>query len=271
MLLLSKACKALLDCQVCLLCGQTLWQEVSRPPAWLKGPAPLAARDLSLLPFWLCPSCLARLPLKDEGWQAIDGTRIPLALVFNYEDPIRQACLQLKFAGQRLLADLLAAFAAYRLRQLAYRPQGLIPLPLGPKRKKERGYNQATLICQALAPYLGAEILDGCLLRVRDTQPQTRMPSYRARQANVRGAFALHPNFAWQAWQDKPLLLVDDIYTSGASLSAAAQVLWQADLPLRALAIAQQDLDPSFRQTGLTSPSGKPHPSYFGQTFHKIS
>lgn len=238
-----------MDCQVCLLCGQTLWQEPSRLPAWLSTNKTYQPWDLSQLTYWLCPSCLARLPLKTEGWQYLARTRIPLALVFDYEDPIRQAFLDLKFSGQRLSADLLALVAAYRLRQLGFRPQALIPLPLGARRVKQRGYNQAELICQSLAPLVGAEVLTSCLIRVRETPPQTRMPNYAARQANVQGAFALNPDFNLEPWRHKSVLLLDDIYTSGASLGAGAQVLWQARLQVRALALAQQAFLPVLTQS----------------------
>ncbi len=235
------------------MCGQTLWQNPGRLPAWLFSSKTYQPWDLGQLTNWLCPSCLARLPLKTEGWQHLARTRIPLALVFDYEDPIRQAFLDLKFSGQRLSADLLALCAAYRLRQLGFRPQALIPLPLGEKRIKQRGYNQAELICRSLAPLVGAELLSSCLIRVRETQPQTRMKSYAARQANVRGAFALNPDFNLGPWRHKSLLLVDDIYTSGASLGAGVQVLCQAKLQVRALALAQQAFSPPLTQSAVNT------------------
>ena len=249
----SRALGQLLDCQVCLLCGQTLWQEQGRLPGWLSKNTGQPAWDLSQLTAWLCPSCLARLPLHTEGWQRLPGSGIPLAFVFTYEDPIRQAFLKLKFSGQRLAADLLALAAAFRLRQLGYRPQGLIPLPLGPRRLKERGYNQATLICRSLAPLIGAEVLDACLIRVRETPPQTRMPSAAARRANVRGAFALHPAFDIRSWRTRPLLLVDDIFTSGASLGEGARLVWQAQLPVRAMALGQDLFSPSLTQKSVNT------------------
>ncbi len=99
----------------------------------------------------------------------------------------------------------------------------LLPMPLSRERLRVRGFNQALLLAQALAP---AKTQANLLLRVRETPPQSSL-SRAARLDNVRHAFAMEPLYP-VAVAGKRVVLVDDVMTSGASLTAAAQCLRQA-------------------------------------------
>jgi ComF family protein len=99
----------------------------------------------------------------------------------------------------------------------------LLPMPLSSERLQERGFNQALLLAKALAP---SKTKAGLLLRIRDTPPQSSL-SRSARLNNVLQAFAMEP-LQQSAVAGKRIVLVDDVMTSGASLSAAAQCLRQA-------------------------------------------
>jgi ComF family protein len=99
----------------------------------------------------------------------------------------------------------------------------LLPMPLSRQRLQERGFNQALLLANALAP---GKTQPRLLLRVRDTPPQSSL-SRAARLQNVQKAFALEP-MQRAAVAGKRIVLVDDVMTSGASLKAAAQCLKQA-------------------------------------------
>ncbi len=114
----------------------------------------------------------------------------------------------------------------------------VIPMPLSPKRLRERGFNQALQLARHLAPDKTDAAL---LLRIRHTPPQTDL--HRAqRLANVQHAFAIEP-LRVQALVGKRLVLVDDVMTSGASLHAAARVLRQAGAShVTALVLARADL-----------------------------
>jgi ComF family protein len=99
----------------------------------------------------------------------------------------------------------------------------LLPMPLSRRRLQERGFNQALLLARALAPdKTRAQVL----LRVRDTPAQSSL-SRAARLTNVQHAFAVDPVLQVQI-AGKRLVLVDDVMTSGASLTAAATCLRQA-------------------------------------------
>ena len=96
----------------------------------------------------------------------------------------------------------------------------VLPIPLSPERLSERGFNQAHELARLLAP---ARTDASLLLRIRPTAVQSALDR-RAREANVKGAFALDP-MRPDAVRGRKVVLVDDVMTSGASLHAAAQVL----------------------------------------------
>lgn len=102
-------------------------------------------------------------------------------------------------------------------------PFALAPAPLHAKRLRERGYNQAELLAREIAGALGAPLLNGAIKRKRDTPPQVSMTSFAERLENVRGAFAPVRRVDVGA-----VVLVDDVATTGATLSAAAQALREA-------------------------------------------
>jgi len=99
----------------------------------------------------------------------------------------------------------------------------VLPMPLHPARLQARGFNQAQLLAQALAP---ARCRRNLLLRIRDTPPQSGL-GRAARLRNLRGAFAVEPLQAGTL-RARRVVLVDDVMTTGASLHAAAAVLRQA-------------------------------------------
>jgi predicted amidophosphoribosyltransferase len=100
----------------------------------------------------------------------------------------------------------------------------LCPVPLHPVRLRERGYNQSELLAREVAAAVGVPMVD-CLVRRRNTRTQTGLDDDRARQRNMRGAFAVPPGFRLE---EKVVVLLDDVTTSGATLDAAARQLLKA-------------------------------------------
>jgi ComF family protein len=102
----------------------------------------------------------------------------------------------------------------------------LVPVPLAPERERERGYNQSTLLADALAARWRIPVWRGCLARVRSTGTQTRLTPEQRRH-NVSGAFRV-PAPAHAEIRGAHLVLVDDVVTTGATLSECAAALFAA-------------------------------------------
>jgi ComF family protein len=102
-----------------------------------------------------------------------------------------------------------------------HRPMMVVPLPLAPKRLAERGFNQSALLGAQVAKILALRFEARGMLRVRETPPQTGL-NREARLKNVRGAFDCAQRL------DGHVAIVDDVMTTGATLSEAAKVLKKA-------------------------------------------
>jgi ComF family protein len=158
-----------------------------------------------------CGGCVADPP-------AFDRLRAAVA----YGDVARKVALKLKYSGRPAAAETLAHFMQ---RHLAGRLADaiLVPVPLHRWRIWKRGYNQSALIASSLARRTGHRAeLD--LLRRTKATPVLRGLNRRERALAVRGAFALAPQ-AKQAVAGRSIVLVDDVYTSGATANACAKVL----------------------------------------------
>jgi ComF family protein len=157
---------------------------------------------------WFCTACAAqarRAPPAPDGFHA----------VFVLEGPLREAVHRLKYADRPQLAGPLAAVMADALDRV---PAGaLVPVPLHPRRRRRRGYNQAELLARELGPLLGRPVWDG-LRRVRDTPAQVGRGG-ADRRAALAGAFAC------PGVPPAEVVLVDDVVTTGATMVAAAAAL----------------------------------------------
>ena len=134
---------------------------------------------------------------------------------------LREAVHHVKFSGRQALGEALGRYLAPMVGEL---PDVVVPIPLHPVRQRERGYNQAECIARGLAAELGVPVAAGDLVRVRATGQQARRDRH-ARWRNLARAFAVRPGRA-PAWVGRHALLVDDVLTTGATASAAADVLW---------------------------------------------
>jgi ComF family protein len=142
------------------------------------------------------------------------------------DEGARQAVHGLKYGGFPRIADDLAA-AMGSVRPTTDESLALIPIPLARKRLRERGYNQSEKLARALARQWRIPVVVDVLVRTRETPTQTALTP-GTRLANVRAAFAV-ANVQCPMINDHwTLIIVDDVFTTGATLAEAARALEQA-------------------------------------------
>lgn len=157
----------------------------------------------------LCRWCFENSPRFDRA-------RAP----YRYDGPVRQIVLDLKFRGVRIAAPHMARLLARYLERNPYPVEALIPVPLHPKRERQRGYSQSGLLCEELGKLTGIPVNDCSLFRARNTAPQVEMESPEARRSNIARAFECAPGL-----EGARVMLVDDVITTGNTMSACAEEL----------------------------------------------
>lgn len=206
----------------CLLCGKPL------PPA----PGVVCAACRDQLPWLKPPVCeLCGAPFRgvvvqsarcQECQQQPPPFHQARAAVF-YEAQCREAIHRFKYGRQfvygRFLRELLAQ--ALEVQALAREAEVLIPVPLHPRRLRQRGFNQALLLARA---FPGLPVARGALVRQRYTRPQTEL-SPEERRRNVKGAFRVADPAAVAG---KKVVLLDDVFTTGATVRECARMLRRA-------------------------------------------
>jgi ComF family protein len=130
--------------------------------------------------------------------------------------------VNLKYHHRLELARTLGRLLAEPLRQLADLPDAIIPVPLHPSRLRQRGYNQSLEIARVVANRLDLPVITRAARRMRATAAQTALP-LKQRARNVRNAFAANGDVA-----GKHVAIVDDVMTSGHTVSALAKALRRA-------------------------------------------
>lgn len=141
-----------------------------------------------------------------------------------YDGALRAAIIELKRAPHvpRRLTQLLVETCQ---RSPLNRATLIVPVPLHPQREKERGFNQAVLLARSLAKVIRLPVAGNCLIRVAQTERHRAGMDAQARRKSVAGAFAvMHP----LTIAGEHILLVDDVFTTGSTVSACSRVLLDA-------------------------------------------
>lgn len=142
--------------------------------------------------------------------------------VFVYQGNIRQSMYRFKYSNKREYAVFYAKTAARLHGDWVRRNkiEVLIPVPMYRGKQRQRGYNQAEVFARELGKELGIMVDTGCVKRVRNTIPQKELND-KERRHNLKNAFQLKANIV----EYNQILLIDDIYTTGSTVDAVAEVL----------------------------------------------
>jgi len=196
---------------------------------------PTCRNKLILLQSQACPVCGrpalgGRVNEHCQNKYSLDG----LSNVFSYSSPLREAIKEVKYKpylfaaiGEltRLAIPHFEKDADFiLLREFLVKKPAVVSIPLFPRRYRERGYNHAQIVAESLAQEWHLRLESDLLIRVKDTRPQYSLSS-KERRENMKDAFLVNKQ---SANNRHSILLVDDIWTTGATMNAAANVLKRA-------------------------------------------
>lgn len=179
----------------------------------------------------LCESCLASLPrteqaaLQQNSTEMAVGTHAAAFLFFEKDHPIQQAIHKMKYADQPMIGYWLGRQAALEMQFADFFDgiERIIPMPLHPKRLRERGYNQAEFIARGISDITGIPVDTTHVTRVRNT-PKQALQSGEERKTNVADAFAVnHPEQLYHTH----ILVVDDLITTGETMRSCLKAMKQ--------------------------------------------
>lgn len=158
----------------------------------------------------ICPGCT-------QSQTQIDGIRS----VFRFDEVMRQAIHQLKYHNLKAISCCLAELLADYLQLSPLPGEAIVPVPLHPRRLKERGYNQSGLLAKELSKLTDLPVLQEGLIRIKEARPQVKASDVEERRKNVASAFICQD----EKVSGKQIILVDDVCTSGATLESCALAL----------------------------------------------
>ena len=160
----------------------------------------------------LCADCQTQRPCYRalRAWTVFDG-------------PVRAALHRLKYRRDIALGEALTPQLSEFINGLGWPVDLVVPVPLGSKRRAERGYNQVSLIARPLAMVMRISYSPNALVRSHETRSQVGLTRVQ-RQENVRNAFSARR----ERVQGRTVLLMDDVATTGSTLSSCAEALYGA-------------------------------------------
>lgn len=173
----------------------------------------------------VCADCLAHLPYTGDlsehpGLKHIESCVSPLF----YENLVRDSLHRYKFGQRTGYAGIYAGFMVKCIDEKQISCDIIGWAPVSGKRLRRRGYDQSELLAREISLHLGIPV-QRLLIKQRHTPPQSRIKNAARRQENVKGAYrCCDPELV----RGKRILLVDDIVTTGATLSECARILKEA-------------------------------------------
>jgi len=195
---------------------------------------------------FLCPDCQSCFEILEDNFCLCDNPkRLPeigkcdscrtkkldgLFFAVSYQNKLVRKMIQ-EFKYEPFIKDLAEPLTNLIMNHISLLKEGnrfkegdiLIPIPLVRKKLKNRGYNQAEEIAKELSKKLKIPVITDCLIKVKENLPQMEL-SKEERQENVKGVFKVKNK---EKTQGKKILLVDDVYTTGATMEECAKTLKQ--------------------------------------------
>lgn len=171
----------------------------------------------------LCRNCCSGIHfLRSDVVAPIRKHHSRLWALAAYEGPWLEVIHKFKYGKSRAALNIIDGLL--KLSNVVFSDVDcIVPVPLSWRRYLKRGYNQSLIIAKMVAALTGRSVLQRAIVKSRHTRPQVGK-SFRERRENLEAAFAA-PGFMRQSVEDKIVLLVDDVVTSGATVDECARVL----------------------------------------------
>lgn len=185
---------------------------------------PACAAEVSQRGAW-CPSCLAAVWAPRELTLSKHSPLLRCMALVHYQGGVKHVLRDMKFRGRRKDAGCLTSLLErMTLREIAGDVEVAIPVPISAHKRRVRGFNQTEVLFADWAKANGLDWQAQVLCRERDTKEQWRL-SKKERKANLIDAFRIRRK---EAIVGRRVLLVDDIYTTGATMEVCASILLAA-------------------------------------------
>jgi ComF family protein len=188
---------------------------------FLKSPCPLCQRQSDRE---LCRDCTRQLQAyRQNNPLFLWGGDIPLFIWGRYEGKLKQAIATMKYDRHPDIGHLLGSWIGESWRShspVSDKRLTVIPIPLHPERLKERGFNQSQVIAEGLCGVTGYSLASRGLTRIKNTEALFSLAA-EDRKKTMQAAFQMGKNLP----KSSPILLIDDIYTTGTTIQEAVQVL----------------------------------------------
>ncbi len=186
----------------------------------------------------ICPACESKLPFTDFSlmeispvdkifWGRVAVHKAYSILYFTKESIVQKLIFELKYKQNKKAGYLLGRLIAHELNQ--YQPNSpidfMIPIPISKRKIRSRGYNQSKLLCEAMFQNgYNVQVVES-LIKIKGWQTQTNKDRLH-RSENSKPIFKLNSSIKLE---NKHLLIVDDVLTTGATMEMACKCLWQAN------------------------------------------
>lgn len=203
----------------CYVCGRELYVPKNHI-------CELCAKSMMAITGNICKKCGMPIP---EGNNYCDTCKSreyafdTARACYNYNESSGKIVMDLKYNKKKFVVPFMATEMLLKLDDFGVMPDIIIPVPISKRRRKERGFNQAELIADAMSDMTGGKIIVDSMLveKTVDSIPQARLKG-KERLDNLRGAFNLTTK---KSLKGKNILIVDDVFTTGSTVNEVARVL----------------------------------------------
>jgi ComF family protein len=174
---------------------------------------------------WVCGRCGLLLSMgarpQERTIDLGNGGALPVRFALEYTPPVSSLVHEMKYGGKPGVAEMLAGFLWVAAERICSGDAVLLPVPIHPAKRRERGYNQAEALSRHLGEIAGLSVDSRTLAKRRNTPSQTALER-AARGTNVVGSIEA---CELSGLKDRPVILIDDVVTTGSTLRECAKVL----------------------------------------------